>query len=325
MATILNLKTVTIDPSLLERVPLALCQYHQVLPLAYEDGCVSAAMVYPHNVAARDMLAELLDAAIVPVQTSAAALQETFERLASTHRDAPRFLLHATGASDDALLVRLAQLLAAQEGTECARLDAPEIGAAAVLTAAGVSRSKLALLPLPPPEEWSELALRAATSLLLATTAAVRVKRPLVVLRGHGADLRALAWAAAIAHHEAAELTLLILTDADHYDLHPLLDPEADAGRHVDAAVKLLYASGLTPTLRIRQGEAIQQIVDEVATGRYDMLMLCAESRGEFAAAALRQVASVAAPLRSLLICKPNRLVSSNRSLPSNKRRLQRA
>lgn len=325
MASILNLKSVTIDPGLLERVPLALCQYHQVLPLAYEDGCVSAAMVYPHNVAARDMLAELLDAAIVPVQTSAAALQETFERLASTHRDAPRFLLHATGASEDALLLRLAQLLAAQEGTECARLDAPDVGASAVLTAAGVSRSKLALLPLPPPAEWAELTLRATTSLLMASTAAARVARPLVVLRGHGADMRALAWAASIARHEDAELTLLILTDAAHYDLHMLLDPETDTGRHVDAAVKLLKASGITPTLRIRQGEAVQQIADEAATGRYDMLMLCAESRGEFAAAALQRVALVGASLLALLICKPNRLGTLNQPLPSNKRRLQRA
>ena len=82
MAAIVDLATIEIDHSLLERVPLGLCQYHQVLPLAREGDRVSVAMVYPHNAAGLAMLAELLDAQIVPVQTSAATLQAAFEHLA---------------------------------------------------------------------------------------------------------------------------------------------------------------------------------------------------------------------------------------------------
>ncbi|MFO7633296.1 MAG: universal stress protein, partial [Caldilinea sp.] len=273
MATILDLTTVEIDPGLLERVPLGLCQYHQVLPLAREDGRVSAAMVYPHNSAAREMLAELLDAEIVPVQTNAALLQETFEQLASPLSESPlseppRVLLHAPGVGDDALLVRLAETLAAEEETECARLDSPEVGAPAVLAAAGASRCRLTVLPISDSAEWGDVVLRSTTSLLLASTDRPRLKRILVVLRGHGADMRALAWAAAVACDESAELVLLMLTEAHRYDLHDLLDHEMGTGRHLAAAIKLVMSKGIEPTLRIRQGDAIRQIVDEVATQR---------------------------------------------------------
>ena len=84
MAAILDLTTIAIDHRLLERPPLSLCQYHQVLPLAREGDRVSVAMVYPHNATVLAMLTELFDAQIVPVQSSATALQATFATLAPT-------------------------------------------------------------------------------------------------------------------------------------------------------------------------------------------------------------------------------------------------
>jgi nucleotide-binding universal stress UspA family protein len=329
MATILDFTTVEIDPGLLERVPLGLCQYHQVLPLAREDGCVSAAMVYPHNTAAREMLAELLDAEIVPVQTSAALLQETFDRLSILFSEAPspeppRLLLYAPDVDDDALLSRLARTLAREEASECTRFDSSDVGAAAVLTAAGATRCRLCLLPLPERSEWGDVVLRSATSLLMAGTDRLCLQRVLVILRGHGADMRALPWAAAVASAESAGLALLVLSETHCYDLHMLLDHETGAGRHLAAAIKLATAKGVEPTLRIRQGEAIRQIVDEVATRRYDMVVIGAESRGEFAAAVLRKLAALAVDLRALLICKPNRIVTPPKAVHTTKRRLRR-
>jgi hypothetical protein len=89
MAIFLDLAKIKLDPELLERVPLELCQYHQALPLAREGGLVSVAMVYPHNVAACAMLAELLEAEVIPVQVDAALLQEVFERLSPLFAESP--------------------------------------------------------------------------------------------------------------------------------------------------------------------------------------------------------------------------------------------
>lgn len=329
MATILDLTHIELDPELLERVPLELCRYHQALPLAREDSRVSVAMVYPHNAAACAMLAELLEAEIVPVQTDAALLQETFERLsllfaASPSSEPPQLLLYAPDVQEGALLLRLAQTLADEEARPCTRLDSPEVPAAAALTTASVSRCRLCLLPLPKPAEWGDVALRSSTSLLMAATDSPRLKQILVVLRGHGADMQALPWAAAIARAEAAKLALLVLNETSGCDLHALLDPETAIGRHLVAVTRLATAKGIEPTLRIRQGKPIRQIVDEAATQRYDMVALCAESWGEFAAAVLRELAALPVDLRALLICKPSRFSAPLKPLRTTKRRLHR-
>ena len=329
LATIPDLTRIELDTELLARVPLGLCRYHQVLPLAREDGRVSVAMVYPHNTAARDMLANLLDAEIVSVQIGEAALQQAFQRLAAlvgvSTDEPPHIMLHAPGVDDAALLVRLARTLAAGEGGGCACIESPEISAVATLAAAGASHSRLAALPMTDAAAWDELVLHTPTSLLLAATDVAPVTRILVVLRGHGADMQALAWAAAIALAEAADLTLLVLTEAPAADLQSLLDPESQAGHHLAAAVRLVMTQGVEPRLRLRQGDCIRQIAEEVATHRYDMVALCAERHGEFAAAVVRQLALDAAQLRALLLCKPNPVSATLKHLRSTKRRIHRA
>ncbi|MCS6828187.1 MAG: hypothetical protein NZ553_16350 [Caldilinea sp.] len=329
MATILDLTHIELDPELLERAPLELCRYHQALPLAREDSRVSVAMVYPHNAAACAMLAELLEAEIVPVQIEAALLQEAFERLsllfaASPSAEPPQLLLYAPDVQGGALLLRLAQTLADEEKHPYTRLDSPDVPVAAALTTASVSRCRLCLLPMSKPAEWGDLALRSSTSLLMAATDSPRLKHILAILRGHGADMQATPWAAAIAAAEAAGLTLLLLNETTGCDLHALLDPETAVGRHLAAVTRLATAKGIEPTLRIRQGDPIRQIVDEVATQRYDMVALCAESRGEFAAAVLRKLAAPPVGLRALLLCKPSRFSAPLKSVSTTKRRLHR-
>lgn len=327
LATIPDLTRIELDTELLARVPLGLCRYHQVLPLAREDGRVSVAMVYPHNTAAREMLGSLLEAEIVSVQISESALQQAFQRvaaLAATIDAPPHILLHAPGVDATALLVRLARALAAEEGVGCACIESPEIGATATLAAAGASHSRLAALPMTE-SAWDELVLRTPTSLLLAATDAAPVTQILVVLRGHGADMQALSWAAAVALAEAAELTLLVLTEAPAADLPSLLDPESQPGRHLAAAVRLVMARGVAPRLRLRQGDCIRQIAEEVATHRYDMVALCAERYGEFASAVMWQLAPDASNLRALLLCKPNSISATLKHLRSTKRRIHRA
>jgi hypothetical protein len=326
LATIADLTKVELDTDLLERVPLGLCRYHQVLPLAREDGRVSVAMVYPHNTAAREMLAGLLDAEIVSVQIGEAALQETFQRLMTASPDnPPHILLHAPGVDDGALLVRLARMIAAEEGGSCALIESPEISVAAALAAAGASHSRLAALPMADAAAWGDLVLRTPTSLLLAAADAAPIAHLLVVLRGHGADVQALTWGAAIAVAETAALTLLVLTEAPFSDLQSLLDPESPTGRHLATAVKLAMDRGVEPRLRLRQGDCIHQIVEEVATRRYDMVALCAERHGEFASAVMRRLSLNALSLRALLLCKPDSTGATLKTIRSNKRRIHRA
>ena len=326
MTAIVDLTRIKVDPHLLERAPLTLCQYHQVLPLAREGDRVSVAMVYPHNATALAMLTELLDAQIVPVQSSAAALQSAFATLSpAAGADPPYILLQAAGASDAALLARIANTLAAAAESECTRLDSPEVGATAVLAAAAATRCRLTALPLPTPGEYSDIVLRSFTSILLADTELSPLRRILVVLRGLGADLQALAWAAAVAAAEQAELALLVLANARHGDLHDLLHEETEVGRRLADAVNVVMANGVEPRLRIRQGDLVPQIIAELAARPYDMLVLCAESRGEFVAEVVTRLAASDSAMRALLICKPNRILTTSRTLQSNKRRLQRA
>ena len=329
LLTISDLTRIELDTELLERVPLGLCRYHQVLPLAREDARVSVAMVYPHNTAARDMLASLLEAEIVSVQISENVLQQAFQRVtaltAAVADNPPHILLHAPGLADTALLARLAKVLTAEEGGGCTCIESPEISAAATLAAAGASHSRLAALSMIDASSWSDFVLRTPTSLLLAATDDAPITGVLVVLRGHGADMQALSWAAGIARAEAADLTLLALTAAPASDLLSLLDPESQPGRHLAAAVRRVMAYGVEPRLRLRQGDCIPQIVEEVATHRYDMVALCAERHGEFASAVMRQLAPDASKVRALLLCKQNPLIATLRSLRSTKRRIHRA
>ena len=329
MVTIPDLTKIKLDPELLARVPLVLCRYHQVLPLAREDGRVSVAMVYPRNIAARDMLTSLLEAEIVSVQISEHALQEALQRLAAltsaSTDDLPHILLHAPGIAATALLMRLSSVVAAAVGGDCACIQSPEISLAATLAVASASHSRLVAVPMMDAAAWEDLLQRTPTSLLLAATADAPVTQILVVLRGHGADMQALSWAVAIAVAESAHLTLLLLPDSPTTDLQSLLDPESQAGRHVAAAVKLVSSQGIEPRLRLRQGDCIRQIVEEVATHRYDMVALCAERHGEFTAAVMRQLASDAPRLRALLLCKPAPIGAISVNLRSTKRRIRRA
>ena len=188
-----------------------------------------------------------------------------------------------------------------------------------MLAAAGASRCRLTALPMPAPEECSDIVLRSTTSVLFAATADVPVARLLVVLRGRGADMRALAWSAVIAVAELAELTLLVLSEADRYDLHDLLSDETEGGRHLADSISVVTSKGIEPTMRIRQYDAnrqydaSRQIVEELATQRYDMLVLCAERHGEFVAETVRRLLSANTSLRALLVCKPNRIAAPYR------------
>jgi len=329
LATIPDLTKIELDTELLERLPLGLCRYHQVLPLAREDGCISVAMVYPHNTAVREMLTSLLDAEIVPVQVGEAALQQALQRsavLTALSTDEPsRILLHAPDIDDATLLVRLARTLAAEEGSCCTYMASAETSGAATLTAAGASHNRLTALPMTEASGWDDLVLRMPVSLLLAATDDAPITQILVALRGHGADMQALTWAAAIAKAEAAEVTLLVLTETLSTDFHSLLDPESLAGRHFAAAVRLVMARGIEPRVRLRQGDCIRQIAEEVATRRYDMVALCAERQGEFVSAVLRRLSADAPNLRALLLCKPNPISTPLKNLRSTKRRIHRA
>lgn len=329
MVTIPDLTRIKLDPELLARVPLVLCRYHQVLPLAREDGRVSVAMVYPRNIAARDMLTSLLEAEIVPVQISEHAFQEALQRLVALTTaatdDQPHILLHAPGVAADSLLMRLSRAVAAEVGGDCACIESPEVSVAATLAVASASHSRLVAVPMMDAVAWGDLLQRTPTSLLLAATDDAPITQILVVLRGHGADMQALSWAAAIAVAESADMTLLVLPETPTTDLQSLLDPESQAGRHVAAAVKLVMSQGIEPRLRLRQGDCIRQIVEEVATHRYDMVALCAERSGEFASAVMRKLASDAPRLHALLLCKPTPIGATSINLRSTKRRIRRA
>lgn len=324
MTAILDLTDVEIDRSLLKRVPLGLCQYYQALPLAREQNCVSVAMVYPHNTVACAVLADLLAAQVVPVESSAAAIQSAIDKLgAPTPPDQPGVLVHAPGAGPSALLMKLATILAAEQATSYARLESSEVDFAAVLVAAGAYR--LTALPLPLADEAARLILRSTTSLLLAPTTPEPLDCVVTVLRGFAGDLLAVSWAAAIASSENAALILLVLTEPLRYDLREIISPESNQGRHLANCIRAAAAKGVEPVLRIRQGSVQQQIVAEITARQNLFLALPAEGHGNFAAGVVENTLRSSEQIRGVLVCKPDRIaVSSNKPFQSTKRRIHR-
>ena len=82
MTAWIDLTQLSPNLALVSRLPAGLLHYYQALPLAADGAQVTVAMVYPGNRTAVAMLGDLLGAEIVPVATSAEAMQTMLLRMA---------------------------------------------------------------------------------------------------------------------------------------------------------------------------------------------------------------------------------------------------
>jgi hypothetical protein len=277
-------------------------------------------MVYPGNRTAIAMLGDLLGAEIVPVATSAEAMQAMLAAILPAV-GATQVLLWAGRAQDAAHVARLAAALAQVEQASLTELAATAVTARDVLVAAAEGNYRLAVLALPEPTDLADLVLQADASFLAVQPAAPAPQRILVVLRGFAADLTLVQWATALAAATQAALTLLPIAADDVFSLGQLLDPVTAEGRHLRRCIQVAEKLAGAATLQLRTGTMQQQIGDELAAYPYDLLALPAEGHGEFVATVLRQLPAALAP-GALLLTKSASRPTAVRLRPQTKRRL---
>ena len=273
---------ISIDDSLAHSVPPALAAYYLALPLACEDGRATVVMAHPENAAAIRTLSRLLKAEIVPLHSSAEAIQTVLARLyPSTMPAAPKILawsaapewetavITAADAFSQVLEAPVTQLVAAQPLEN-------------VLTTAQEDGYGLIVLHLPEPMALTAVMRQSATPLLLVRGEHSPLRRILVALRGFASDSQTLSWMEPFALLPGEHVTILPLTGGPLTKSTPSHPADLATSEHLEQCLRQLQKSGIQANLKFRQGQPVQQITDELAQGQYDLLVVAAEAEGDF-------------------------------------------
>lgn len=295
----------TSDPSLLGRVPQRLAHYYLAFPLAEEDGRVTVITAHPDNKAALWVLRRLLDADIVPVSSSEAAVRETITRIyAAEITTSQTIVAWAEDATQSEPVRRAAEMfsrvlehpitffegklplgdaLRLGEGEECSLLVAGVVN--------GGTRFHL---------------LRgSSTTLLLVRGEPSPVKSMLVVLRGYGSDHQTIERALPFLAHEGARAIVLPLFNLTHWQANPHVANSLSKS-HLESCLDGLTKANVSVSLRLRHGNPIDQLVTELSQGDYDLLAIAAEARGDFIQSLLARIdAAGVFPTQPILIVKP--------------------
>lgn len=279
----LDLNAVTIDAELAHQLPYALSNYYLALPLARENGRVSVAMAYPENQAARQSLGRLLQADIVPVQASVDAIrsaltnlyqpeQQQVDKLFVWHDQSPL----ATSVMDTARTLN--KTLHAQMHA----LVAPQTHLSVALTLAAAEKDTLVVLHMPETISLSTILSRAATPLFLVRDDYQPIHRILVALRGFASDEYALRSIVRFAWPLHTTVTLMPLVYEPVLNLSHFQRQGDPFSQHLERCLHHLHENGMRVDLKFRQGDPIRQVIAEVSTEPYDLLVIAAEARGAF-------------------------------------------
>ncbi len=286
----LDLSTITIDPRLARRIPYALSRYYLALPLGQENGRVSVAMAYPDNLKARRILSRLLHAEVVPVFTPPESLQAEIDRLRLPEPPQAHNILAWYGQPEwEAPVTTTATALGNALHADVTILARPGLSLDEALKMATNEGCQLVVCPLPANPALAAVLSQATIPLFfVGGDAAVGQQPPiiraiLVVLRGFASDEWALDWLAPLAGQHQAAVTLMPLTNGPDLDLAQYHSQESPAGQHLTRCRQRLRTAEVSVNLKFRQGNAVQQVVEEVTGDAYDLLVLAAEAEGDFA------------------------------------------
>lgn len=170
---------------------------------------------------------------------------------------------------------------------------------------------RLRVFGLPSQTSPDEL-LRAATGplLLVREPEARPLRRILVALRGFSSDDQALDWVTRLAQHSGAAVTLLPIAAVPFARSTPASNGSNVQGSSwpvIDDCLRRFQAGGTQTSLRLRQGDPVQQIADELEQGDYDLLVVAAEGVGEFVSRVLAEVSlRPRCAQQSVLVLKPS-------------------
>ena len=108
------------------------------------------------------------------------------------------------------------------------------------------------------------------------------MQRILVVMRGFASDDRALDWLTPLACGQKAAVTLMPLANGRVLDLHQYDHQDSPPGQHLMHCLRHLERAGVPVDLKFRQGDIVQQVVEETIGSSYDLLVIAAEAEGGF-------------------------------------------
>lgn len=296
----------TSDPGLLDRIPHRLARYYLAFPLAEEDGRVTVVTAHPENKAALWVLRRLLNADIVPVSSSESAVREAIARIYSVDQpDTQTIVAWAENQSQAKMVHEVAEMfgqvlkqpvtfidgglplgehLRLGEGEECS------------LLVAGAMTGKV--------RYW--MLRGSSASLVLVRGEAQPIKKILVVLRGYGSDYQTISRALPFLAHAGAEATILPLMNLSRWNSDNPLAGYAPARIHLETCMSGLTRADVEVSLRLRQGNPVDQIIAELNHSHYDLVVIAAEARGDFILNVLSRIdASGALPTQPILIVKP--------------------
>lgn len=283
MSLCLELADFEIDRTLIERIPPKLAAYYQALPLGYEEGILSVAMAHPENQTALTVLQELVGTPVIPVRAEASAIRRAFKRLYGEETPTePRVLAWSALPEKSQQVAWIASTFARALSATVTMMPAKGLDLETLMT---VSREGQFDLTVVGPGEGRPLApllSQIASPVVLVGEAKDLVGRILVVLRGYSSDEYTLDWLAPLLQQPDASVTLLpLLPMIASIHAEPIGQGDFLKGHLEDC----LNHNALRPSrarLKFRQGQALCQVVDEIAEGSYDWVILAAEGYGEF-------------------------------------------
>jgi nucleotide-binding universal stress UspA family protein len=110
----------------------------------------------------------------------------------------------------------------------------------------------------------------------------LQLQKVLVCMGGLGYADSVIHLSVQLAGLTSAEVTLLHVVEPITLDyptsheifehLENIQETDTPQGRNLRAAMQLIHAAGLTARLKIRRGSIVNEIVDEIATGHYDLV-----------------------------------------------------
>lgn len=281
----LDLNAVTIDVALAQRVPYALSRYYLALPLGQDNGSVSVAMAYPENTKAQQVLSRLLQAQIVPVFTPAELLLPALERVYGPENREKRAILAWYRQPEwETAVITATSMLSETLHVSANTYSSADLSLNEVFSLAATGQYELVVAPAPAPSMLATFLNQVATPLFFVRGEQPTIQRILLVMRGFASDERALDWLTSFAWPQQATVTLLPLSNGSGFGLGQYLHQESSASQHLDRCLRRLYAEGVTVNLKFRQGNPIQQVIEEIAnsTNTYDLLAIAAEDAGDF-------------------------------------------
>lgn len=292
MSLSLELADFEFDRTLIERIPPKLAGYYQALPLGYEEGALSVAMAHPENETALTVLRELVGTSVIPVRAEASAIRLAYKRFYGEEPPTESRVLAWSALPERAELVTwIASTFAAALSASVTVFPADHVDLETAITISREGQFDLTVIAPGKDQPLETLLSQIASSIVLVGEVEVQLcRRILVVLRGYSSDEHTLDWLATLLKHHDAAVTLLpllpIVTTSSE-------DQITQGDWFKDHLEDCLNHTALRPSrawLKFRQGQALCQVVDEIAEGEYGMVILAAEGYGEFVSEILNKL-----------------------------------